>query len=378
MKSGSSKETRTQQRAKFFLAFSFKEQLTRATESLLSLAALAKYGDRDVVIPFVKNSKFYGTKLDENTGTLSRYFDVEELNRKLDSHGYGLLTSWEHFQKHCNGRLDVLLEMHYYSNYSIYLSNSQRLLLKNTGWAPYFALKRFQGFQINRTIFIDPAILTSFQQLESDVLQGASCVAFVAWMGVGAGRSHFSLPLDRGHLPFSVRHDLPLNSNLLRIAQDFAARKLGSNYISVHIRSEWVLLRHKSNMSSLFECIRELSSRVQITKKKTGLKRIFLATDFSRFGSKSSSAWLDLSESKMLFEYVGNLLRSTETFDPDIVGLSDRGSVAIVELSILSAGKKLFVVGGGNFEDWIKYNYEKASLNTAEKICYRERPENKS
>ena len=52
--------------------------------------------------------------------------------------------------------------------------------------------------------------------------------------------------------------------------------------------------------------------------------------------------------------------------------LSDRGSIAIVEMNILSAGKKLFLVGGGNFEDWIKYQFEKVSDHAAEKICYLE------
>jgi len=56
------------------------------------------------------------------------------------------------------------------------------------------------------------------------------------------------------------------------------------------------------------------------------------------------------------------------------VDLSDRGSIAIVEMKILSAGKKLFLVGGGNFEDWIKNQFEKVGDNVAEKICYWERP----
>lgn len=157
------KHQTTKQQAKFFFAFSFPEQLTRATENLLSLAAVAKYGERNVVVPFVKDSRFYGTKVDENTETLSRYFDLKELNRKLDSYGYGLLTSSEHFQKHCNGRLDVLLEMRYhreldqkYANLSI----SQRRRLNKTGWTPYSVGVRnlFEGFYVKQTIVL---ILTS-------------------------------------------------------------------------------------------------------------------------------------------------------------------------------------------------------------------------
>lgn len=46
---------------KFLIAFGYWEQLTQATNSLLKLTALAAYTERQVVIPFVKDSKFYGT-----------------------------------------------------------------------------------------------------------------------------------------------------------------------------------------------------------------------------------------------------------------------------------------------------------------------------
>ena len=53
----------------------------------------------------------------------------------------------------------------------------------------------------------------------------------------------------------------------------------------------------------------------------------------------------------MLLKYLHKLLKNPRVFDPRTVNLSDRGSIAIVEMKILSAGKKLFLVGGGNFED---------------------------
>ncbi|KAJ7390446.1 hypothetical protein OS493_025146 [Desmophyllum pertusum] len=369
----------TTKATKFFIAFSFGDQLTRATESLLTLAAVAKYADRHVVVPFVKNSSFYGTKLDQNTGTLSRYFDLKELNRKLDSYEYGLLTDWEHFQKHCNQRLDVLLVMLYVdktTNHSIRLSNSQRQLLEETGWtAGLHTLNRFKGFYINQTIYINPEILTSLQQLEDDVLRGSSCVGFRVWRGIGNNRSHFPIPSNKARSPFSIRHEVPFNRDLLRFAHEFATKRLGQNYISVHIRTEWVLHEHGSSMTYLYECLQQLGSRVQVTKEKTGLKKIFLATDFSRFGSKSFTVREAQEKSEILVEYLGRMLGNHETFNPDTVELSDRGSIAIVELSILSAGKKLFLVGGGNFEDWMKNKFEKGGNNIAEKICYRERPE---
>ena len=371
----------TELRSKFFTAFSFGDQLTRATESLLALAALARYGNRSVAVPFVKDSKFHGIKIDQNAGTLSRYFDLKALNQKLDSYGYGLLKGWRHFQRCCNQRLDVLLNVLTLEGSShARLSNSQRQLLNKTGWSPCSSGlqqtgDRFKGFNINQTICIDPEIVTSVQQLESDVLRGSSCVGFVEWRGVGNGRCHFPLSSDKIPSPFSVRHEVPFRRKLLQVAQEFAVKQLGNSYISVHIRSEWILRTHESNITYLFECLRQLSFRIQNAKQKTVLEKIFLATDFSSFGSKSFAVRPAQENSEMLLKYLDKLLENPRTFDPRTVKLSDRGSIAIVEMNILSAGKKLFLVGGGNFEDWIRDQFEKTGDNVAEKICYWERPE---
>ena len=120
---------------KFFIAFSFGDQLTRATENLLALAALARYGNRGVAVPFiVKDSMFYGTKIDQNVGTLSRYFDLNALNLKLHSYGYGLFKGWRHFHQSCNQSLDVLLNVLTRDGRSnARLSNFQKQLLKKTG-----------------------------------------------------------------------------------------------------------------------------------------------------------------------------------------------------------------------------------------------------
>ena len=104
------------------------------------------------------------------------------------------------------------------------------------------------------------------------------------------------------------------------------------------------------------------------------MEKIFLATDFSKFGSKSNTIRPAQNNSEMLLKYLHKLLKNPRVFDLRTVNLSDRGSIAIVGMKILSAGKKLFLVGGGNFEDWIKYKFEKVGDNVAEKICYRERP----
>ena len=371
----------TELREKFFIAFSFGDQLTRATESLLTLAALARYGNRSVAVPFVKDSKFFGTKIDQNAGALSRYFDLNALNQKLESYGYGLFKRWSHFHQSCNGGLDVLLNVLTRGGKSnARLSNIQKQLLNKTGWTPCISNlqqtgDRFDGFNINQTICIDPEILTSVQQLESDVLRGSGCVGFVEWRGIGIGRCHFAVSSDKVPSPLSVTPEVPFSHKLVQVAQDYADRQLGNNYISVHIRSEWVLRCHKSNITYLLDCFDQLSSRIHSSKQTTGLEKIFLATDFSTFGSKSYSIRPARDKSEMLHKYLDKLLENPHVFDPGKVELSDRGSIAIVEINILSAGKKLFLVGGGNFEEWIRNRFEMVSDHAAEKICYRERPE---
>ena len=211
-------------------------------------------GNRSVAVPFVKDPRFHGTKIDQNVGTLSRYFDLNTLNQKLHSYSYGLLKGRRHFVQHCSQSLDVLLNavtLEGHNALNARLSDSQRQLLKKTGWTPCFSGvhqsgNRFKGFYINQTICFDPEIITSVQQLESDVLRGSNCVGFVEWRGVGNGRCHFPLSSDKVPSPFSVRHEVPFSLKLLQAAQEFVVKQLGNSYISVHIGSEWVLREHDS------------------------------------------------------------------------------------------------------------------------------------
>ena len=367
------------ERRKLFLAFSYGDQLTRATESLLALAAIAKHGNRNVVVPFVKDSRFYGTKLDNNTGTLSRYFDLKELNIKLDSYGYGLLVSWEHFQKYCRPRLDVLLIFFYPAQNvgASRISTSQRQHLNKEGWTLCSDTKYrkiIQGFEIRRSVCINPELFTSVEKLEGEVLRNSPCVGIADWRGIGSGRTHFFLPSNIPS-PFSIRHEVPISQQLLQLAQEFMYERLGNNFISVHIRSEWVLIRSRgASINHLLECLKQVASKVQEIKRKIRVDKIFLATDFTKTGSGSYTVQLARKKSKLLGDFLDKKLENPETFElPSTVDLSDRGSIAIVEMSILSAGKKLFLVGGGSFEDWMKAKFELVDNNVAVKICYRKR-----
>ena len=94
---------------KIFIAFDYWVQLTMATNNFLDLTALAKYGERQLVLPFVKDSRFYGVPTKEGLETLALYFKVSALNRTLRSRDHGTLISWKEFRVLCQGKLDILM-----------------------------------------------------------------------------------------------------------------------------------------------------------------------------------------------------------------------------------------------------------------------------
>jgi len=251
------------------------------------------------------------------------------------------------------------------------ISDSQRKVLNKKGWSSCsdHHIKATQRIEIRQTICIDPEVLTSFERLESEVLRDSPCVGIAEWRGIGYGRTHFFLP-SAILSPFSIIDDVPINRDLLQIAKEFVSARLGNDFISVHFRSEWILKVNNANASYLFQCLRQLGAKIQETKDKIGVKKIFLATDFTKFGSKSYGVETAKENSKQLQDMLNKILDNPETFDPDAMNISDGGSAAIVEMMILTAGKKLFLVGGGNFEEWMKIKFEKVDNNVSVKICY--------
>ena len=84
-----------------------------ATNNFLDLTALAAFGGRQVVLPFVKASRFYGAPAKKGFETLALFYNVSALNLTLCSRGYGTLISWKEFQDVCQEKMDVLAYFDY-------------------------------------------------------------------------------------------------------------------------------------------------------------------------------------------------------------------------------------------------------------------------
>ena len=157
----------------------------------------------------------------------------------------------------------------------------------------------------------------------------------------------------------------PSNVKLKHIAQDFIARNLRPDCVSVHIRAESVLLFRGGNIDLVVKCMLELSAAVKMMTNSTASElKVFLATDFSQFGSSPHSATLSLRKNaRSLMELLEKNLNSITQFQPKYYSLSDHGAVAIVEMDILASGRRLFVLGGRSFQAWIRKQFLKRNNN---------------
>ena len=363
---------------KFYMAFSYSEQLSKATENLIALTALAVYSGRNVVVPFVNNSMFMAKScLKGETQTLALYYNLSAFNSKLRSRGYSTLVSWESFQDVCQGKLDLLLHFFYGETASLRQKRKgmQSLFFPCSGRRQHQGF--FGGFKITRTVCVDVAILRSLEKFHSKVINDSPCVGIVEWRGNGtltSFRAKFPLPL-RIHRPLT-RNDCSsfFNETLLKIARDFKSNSLASNYISVHIRSEMILKRSKGSILALLQCFKEIQAHIQNflgpnQKHREGKnEKTFVAVDFSASGSKSFGVLPARNAASSLAMLLNELLDNPVFFQPHVYNLFDGGSVAIVEMSILASGRQVFLAGGGSFQGWIKKQFAKQNKKGYAKV----------
>ena len=355
---------------KIFIAFSYWEQLLMATANFLDLTVLAAYGERKVVLPFVKDSRFYGVPTEEGFETLALYYNVSALNRALRSRGHGTLISWKEFQDVCQGKLDVLVQF----DYTI-LTESKKHNRTTRGYYPcnVSPSNRFNYLKAERTICMNVFAVDSVEKFENEVLEGLPCVGLAMWRG-SRNKRPFRAQFDlRAVVPKLMRYrDAPIffSSKLLQVARDFIAKRLGPFFVSAHIRAEKLITSGITfnNSVAVMKCISNLTTRVQRYKNASrDPMPLFLASDFGDYGSFSNLGRFARENSKSLMNILAPL--KPIIFQPSTYNLTDRGAVAIVEMNILLSGKRLFVTGGGSFQYWQVSKLDKTGAKCRNEMC---------
>ena len=378
IKAESEKESARRPWKNIFVAFDYWEQLTMATNNFLDLTALAAYSGRQVVLPFVKDSFFYGAPTEKGFETLALYYNVSALNKTLHSRGHGTLISWREFKDICQGKLDILVHFDYTN-----LSKSKKYNRTTRAFVPCNDRhgKTFGDLKAERTICMNVFAVDSVAKFENEVIEKLPCIGLAEWRGSSNKRSfraQFNLsPVVTNRLHFRDAA-IFFSSKLLQVARDFIAKRLGPFFVSAHIRAEKMLKFGTSFKNSLAvkECITNLTTLAQrYMSTSTVPIPFFLATDFSDYGSSSYRAIVARKNAKSLMKILAPL-KST-VFQPSTYNLTDQGAVAIVELNILLSSSRLFVVGGGSFQTWLANKFINGN-NTAQKsrakcqheLCY--------
>ena len=273
--------------AKFYIAFRYFEQLSMATNNLIALTALASYSGHQVVVPFVNNSKFFGYKMSsDDTQTLALYYNLSAFNNTLRSHGYSTLVSWETFQSVCRDKLDLLIQFSYGEE-----ASRRQQTTELQGFQTRF------GFNISKTVRVDSGMLRSVESFLDKVVNGSTCIGIQQWRGNGTG-------LNRAFEP-----------KLLEIADDFINKTLGSNYISLHMRTEGILKRSDGNFATLVNCIKKQVSLIKnIGARHPNYNKLFAAADFTAFGSQSRWVSEARSRASLLLNHLNELFQKIVFF----------------------------------------------------------------
>ena len=215
--------------------------------------------------------------------------------------------------------------------------------------------------------------VNSIKKFENEVIERLPCVGSVEWRGSNKERSFRAQFKLSEVVPHPMRVDDADNffsSSLLQVARDFIAKRLGPFFVSAHIRAEKILTFGITfnNSVAVKKCISNLTTRIQRCKNASRASiPLFLATDLGDYGSLSKRAIVARENAKSLMHILAPL--KPIIFQPSAYILTGPGAVAIVEMNILSSGKRLFLVGGGSFQGWQFSIFKKT--NSAQKVKCR-------
>lgn len=367
---------------KYILVYRHFEQLSKTTENLIQLAAIARRWERYVVQPDVQNSRFYFEPR-FRAYSLDTYFNITSLNEILLANGYSQLVQLKSFSKDCNyAKFGVNTTLIHFLYSDIYRGSTKswfgisdkklREIVKkslSSGWTECGFIERrlgvkkqLVGIEIGRQVCVNPEVLRSVNDFEDNVLRGDKCVIFLEWRGFGKQRTHFHPVYLPFLTPVEVKHRMSPSNLVEEEVISFVQSEMSSKYISVHIRSE------RFFVADLYEklqfCLDHVLHIVRIVRALREVDTVFLATDLTDFGSdlfdrrrfyKTNATGKHLISRQDITDIHAKLARRLDalTYKPMRKPFSeDKGIFSLVEMNILKRGIDLITVGFGTFHAW--------------------------
>ena len=352
----------TKKAAGYIRVLHYSEQMTMSVRALIALAGQAKIGNRKILAPRVKDSRF-----GPNGYSLGKYFNVTDFNKILALNDYATLVGEKDYEAECSvvNSSHVTIHFLYERGYKhtkkrLHFNKKPQHIVSTSPAgkvgsakcpAPRHSLK---GNLNAKYICVDVGTVTEWSKLEKEVIQGARCVIITNWRGIGnTFRTHFT----EKHLKVNIKDIqflLQPSVHILREADRFR-RVFHGPYIGVHLRAEKILSTH--NVSRLLYCVRVLGELVKALKAISGITQVLIASDASSFGSYG---WKKQEElyGEVLKNHHSSLISSVEGIEyKPTAGHLDHGVVALVEMNLLARAKHLIAVGKGSFQEWIKSKF---------------------
>ena len=352
----------TEKVAGYIRVLHYSEQMTMSVRALIALAGQAKIGDRNILSPRVKDSRF-----GPNGFSLGKYFNMAYFNKVLALSNYAALVGEKDYEAECSlaNSSHVIIHFlyerdHKHTKKRLHFNEKPHISVRTSptgrvGSAKCPAPRHSLARNLNaKYICVDVGKVTEWSKLEKEVIQGARCVTITNWRGIGnTFRTHFTekhLKVYRKDLQFLLQPSV----HILREADRYR-RVFDGPYIGVHLRAEKILSTH--NVSQLLCCVRVLGELIKALKAISGITQVLIASDARSFGSYE---WKKLEElhGEVLKNLHSSLISTVDGVEyKPTAGYLDHGIVALVEMNLLTRARHLIAVGKGSFQEWIKSKF---------------------
>lgn len=393
---------------KFIFVLQHYEQLTKTTENLFHLGAVAKQIDRVIVEPFVRDSRMCGLPYGWSGAPrserrrfypLSLYFDVQFMNNLLNQSAIAPMVKLETFKRHCRSSVANTTLLHFMFNdrsleemerwYKISAPAYRQIeeCTKKAGWCDCNFIdrglnvsNRIGDIRAGRQICIDAERVKSVHLFKREILRDDVCVVIIHWRGFGRERSHFKpeVQVSDRKLVYSLRSSAFVLEHAKNVEES-----IGEEYISIHIRSERQIAWY--DVERLSRCLKTLVTKATDLKKKSRINKIFVSADFTRFGSDTLQSFTAQNKTltstikklkRFLFKTLKPMKYNPKSDDPLV---KDSGVVALTEMNVLTGGLHLMTVGSGTFQEWIVHGFVARKVGTRRennwtitRICHKE------
>ncbi|XP_028418670.1 uncharacterized protein LOC114544156 [Dendronephthya gigantea] len=374
--SGNQRTNRSETYKKYvFVHSSYTEQMSMSMLSVLSLCGQAQFGGRRVVRPFIFKSRFVSTENGKSLGTL---FDLKYLDELLDHAGYAPMVSKKEYVSECKPTDPNHVTVHflylgdttkqwnkrYFRNFKMtdeyYDSIFEKT--KSKGWVECMFLDKSMGLAPSKKQFcINPAIIKDWKVFERDIVGGAKCLNILLWRGIGGGvyRSYFTendLRFPHYEIHFALKPSEPVQQEVAR----FRKRFLPDRFITVYVRSEFILKPHGFNFEFLKKCIDVIVDVANALKAMSGISHVFVASDMSKYGSAVLSNYANKAKEKNPFPDIYKSLISrvggtVYNYNATSSFVTERDSIALVDLTLLTQAQYLVTAGDETMSSFVRW-----------------------